>query len=202
MKVSNNYNGIRLDKNNIKHYLALKYGKDEKTVKRKSIAVISSFNPLIQDDYGLAGDCAITSMTACVNYLTKSYDVNIIYEIVEDIGKKFLYRGDKWGTPMIFNANIYKQALKKFKVKKSVLFTPFKCLKTIKKQINKDIPVILSILNDGRDCYKNHTITIVGYEQFNVDGKIAEMLIVYDNWDKEYHYVDYELLNKISPLVY
>lgn len=206
MKAPKKFNGIRLDKNNIKDYLSEKYNTNRMNVSLlyDSTIILSDFEPLVQDDYGLAGDCAITSIAAVAQYyfphiVTKS----CMYGIVEYYGRHFFYRGDKWGTPIPFIGIILKKSLLSFtKEKINVTSLPCKNLFAIKKQLQKSKPVILSILNDGRNCYKNHTVTIVGYEQFKVGKKSADFLIVYDNWDREYHYVDYAALNLVSPIVY
>lgn len=201
--MANKYDGQRLDRNTIKHYLSIKYNVLEKDVKSNDCKFLSTFESLNQDDYGEAGDCAITAMTACIRYLTKcQYTITEVYNTVEKIGKKFLYRGS-WGTPLPLTGIIYQTAIKKFLKKKKIKSKFIKNIKTIKEQINNNNPVVLSIINgDGRNCYMNHTITIVGYEQFIVNGQKVETLLVYDNWDHVIHYVDYALLNKVVGMFY
>jgi hypothetical protein len=61
----------------------------------------------------------------------------------------------------------------------------------------------LNIHNDGRDYYKNHSVVVVGFVTYQIDGgKQIHMIAVYDNWTNSIGYVDYQKLSKISSVNY
>ena len=105
---------------------------------------------------------------------------------------------------MIFIKPIFNNSLKYFKINKN---TSFKCIKNIgfnfnfiKEQINDGNPMILSLLNDGRNFYKNHSVTIIGYNIIKTSKQTLNMILVYDNWSKAISYIDYNKLNIISSI--
>ena len=68
----------------------------------------------------------------------------------------------------------------------------------IKNNIQNNIPMILSLWNDGRNYYKNHSVIIVGFNEF----KTKKILTVYDNWHETLSYIDYDKLSIISCINY
>lgn len=60
--------------------------------------------------------------------------------------------------------------------------------------------MILSVLNDGRNYYKNHSVTIIGYNIVKTQNRKLNMILIYDNWSTEISYVDYNKLNIISSI--
>lgn len=182
---------------NLKKYLADTYGSGAVLQQSRTI---ENFKPLLQKDYGEANDCTLTSMTAIIHYLTgNSHKVVDIYNVVAPIAKKYLYRGTR-GTPFITIRKIFQESLKKYKLPNAYVKYAkdigFK-FKDIQIEINKGNPVILSMLDDGRDYYENHSITIVGYELYKKGSITIPMLKIYDNWTTNYRYIDY---NKLSPV--
>jgi hypothetical protein len=73
---------------------------------------------------------------------------------------------------------------------------------TIKSEIHKNNPLILSVLKDGNDYYKNHSITIIGYELYRINGQLIPMLVIYDNWYSSISYVDYNKMSTIASIHY
>ena len=71
--------------------------------------------------------------------------------------------------------------------------------KTIKNNIDNGVPMILSVYNDGRNYYMNHSVVLVGYMEYSHG---AQMLVVFDNWSKETSFIDYKKMSRISFLNY
>lgn len=65
---------------------------------------------------------------------------------------------------------------------------------TIKDLIDKDIPVILSVWKCEK--YKNHTVTIFGYDEE------TQELIISDNWVKWATRIKYKNISIISSINY
>ena len=205
MKPPKDFNKKRIHASNIEDYLKKKY--NVKEVKQTSEKLLK-FSPLLQENYGGDGDCTLTSITACMNYYLKSSKpIQEIYNYVEKVAKKWGYRGDK-GTMPVFIQAIYNSVLKKFPCKrKSTCFGYYKNIgfnfNTIKKLIDKSIPMVMSINNDGRNYYTNHSITIVGYRTYKINAKqTAHMLIIYDNWYESISFIDYDVLPLIAVINY
>ena len=205
MKAPQDYNSKRLCLTNIEDYLKKKY--NAKEVKETSSKVLK-ITPLLQRDYGEENDCTLTSITTCVNYYTKgSHQVTAIYDKVEKVAKKFFYKGNV-GTFPLFIQQIYNEVLKVFPCSKTKTAQGY--LKgvgfnfnTIKNVINKSTPMILSINDDGRKYYKNHSITIIGYKTYKIDNKHeAKILVLYDNWHKSESLLDYDILSVIASINY
>lgn len=191
-------------KTNVSDYIKEKYNNINSLV-LEYFDIIYEVMPLLQNDYGLAGDCTLTSMTTVLEYLCHQ-PVQKIYDIVEVNAKKYGYNG-KFGTIPAFINNICQRSAKelkipdhKWKIKylKGIGFD----FNFIKKQIIQDHPMILSLSSDGRDYYHNHSITVVGYAQYLVNNKIQRFVLIYDNWRKDLVYLDYELLGHFCSLNY
>jgi hypothetical protein len=205
MKEPSNYKGKRITLKTIVDYIAQKYGATPVIQKEY---IIDDFRPLLQEDYGGDNDCTLTSITACVNYYSKNiYDINSIYNFVEKIAKRHLYRANI-GTNPLFIQCIYNQTLKKFPNSRRKITTA-KYLKdvgfnfnAIKSAINKKHPVVLSLWDDGRKYYSNHSITVIGYQEYKVGKKVIKILVVYDNWTREKCCVDYGSLSTICSANY
>ena len=140
---------------------------------------LKNFRCLVQDHYGEDNDCTLTSLTAVIDfYLAHTKSVSEVYATVEKIARKYGYTGEK-GTDPWFIRTIYNKILNKFIHKnaksnvrylKNVGFTyEFIC-----RLIDQSKPVIMSVWKAGK--YKNHTITVIGYNT------TKRALIVADNW--------------------
>ena len=186
---------MRISRYNLTQYIK------SKTKKTKIIRVktIANFPMLLQEDYGLDQDCTLTSITALAQYKNQfpNQETEKIYSKVEQVALKYGYNGNKIGTIPIVIRNIINKI---FSVKSKV--KTFKNLgynfETIVKQINKNNPIILSFYKSGNDSYNNHTVSILGYVEY--EG--AKMLIIADNWYKDYSYIDYDKLSFMSQINY
>ena len=185
------FEGQRLYTANIAKYVGLPSVKMP-----KKIPGISS---LLQNNYGEANDCTLTSITCVIKWMKPSLDVNDIYNQVEATAKKFGYTGNR-GTPSLVIKGIYQKIINAFGLNKKVHSRYLKDIgfgwNYIKKEIDEYQPVLLNLWTDGRHFYKNHSILIVGYLE------VAEkrFLAVYDNWYHDISYVDYDKLSVISSI--
>ena len=108
----------------------------------------------------------------------------------------------------MFNKAIIKETFKKFNINHSITSKYVKNigfnLETIKNLIDANIPIILSLTSDGRDYYKVHSITIIGYVTYkNVETNQEKTLLqVYDNWFTGPGLIDYEALNSVCEICY
>ena len=211
--ISNSFNKKRLTNSNIYSYLEELYPDSRKRLlKAKRLQV----KPLLQNNYGQSNDCTLTSLTTCICHLlnyTLTTDIKKVYQTVEKNAKKYFYNGEILGTLPFFIKKIFDTTLKNFNKTK---VTKAKYLKnagftyaSITKLIDAGTPVVLSINQDGRNYYTNHTVTIVGYESYRLafpdiskNNKLKQFLIVYDNWYDTYSYLDYELLSPICCINY
>lgn len=203
--MKNSFTGKRLTSSNINNYLEELFPNSRKrAIKSKTLDLI----PLLQEDYGEANDCTITSITTCIcNLLDKAPEE--VYSVVEHIAKKNGYNGTTNGTNPLKIKKIYDLSLKSFGSKLITKSGYGKCIgysyDKICNLIDAKTPIILSVNNDGRNYYRNHSITIIGYTRYRLqlaNGITRErrMLKVYDNWYKEYGFVDYEVLSTISSI--
>lgn len=204
MKAPKDFEKKRLNSTNVEEYLKKKFNTED--VQQISSKVLH-ITPLLQNDYGEAGDCTLTSITTCVNYYRAGQSaIQEIYDYVEKVAKKWGYNGNI-GTFPLFIQCIYNEVLKKFPcVKQKAAQRYFKNVgfnfNAIKNIINKSTPIVLSINNDGRNYYKNHSITIIGYKVFKVNKRTVNMLVVYDNWYASESYVDWDALPIIASINY
>ena len=214
---ANPYDHTRLTDKNIQNYILsshLNYG----DITLKSVNQLA-IQPFLQEDFRLnQGSCSIASIATCIYYhCPQSYDINVIYAAVEAIASRYFYKPSGYGVPPIFIRIIYEKALDYFQLphkeikSKYINHIGFN-YKTIKEQINQKNPVILSLFNDSRNYYKSHTVTVIGYAEFNLldnftqtilyQKKIKHMLLVYDNWTKEVSYIDPDIISPISSIVF
>ena len=201
--IKSKFNKKRLTEYNIKKYLLEKYpdcGESIISVNRKVI----NMEGFCQSDYGIPkdSDCTLTSIMTCIYYYLKNQLNDVaIYNTVRKTANKYFF-SSSFGTNPIIIKNIYDKSLKAFninyKTKSGYLKNIGYNLAAIKNSINKNNPVIISMFNDGRDYYKNHSIVIIGYETFKIKEKKVDMLIVYDNWGKSKSYIDYNTISIIS----
>lgn len=189
------YDKKRIVGGNVKDYLLRKYSNYDSVELSKTCKI--NMPNLLQKNYGDDMDCSLTSVTECVMYhykkeKGKDLTAEEVYAVVEEIAKKYFYNGKSYGTIPVFIKNIYDKTLEHFglsKIKtkqkyfKQVGFSMY----SIKEQANKQIPMIFSIFRDGRNYYNDHSITIVGYEDFILRNsktgaiKNVTMLLVQDH---------------------
>lgn len=202
-KVNEEWVGKRLITSNVQNYLR---ENNFNWVKLKDIFTIKGIRPFLQKNYGGEGDCTLTSILTVVKYYKPELDENKVYDYIETIAKKYLYR-ENHGTFPFFNKSIIKEVFKYFNIKKLVYSKYLKQIgfnqDTIIKELKQNHPVIISLTNDGRDYYKDHTITIVGYIVFEDENKQQRVIFkVYDNWYNGYALLDYNILRADCMICY
>lgn len=142
---------------------------------------------LLQKNYGDVNDCTLTSM-ACI--FGEEY-----YDKIEKTAIKYGHNTRNGTNPFTvkqimtslgFNGTAYSSYGKNI----GYNYTKIKSL------IDNNILIILNITNDGRNYYKNHSVTIIGYEEY-VNHKF---LLVYDNWCENVCYIDYDKLCVVSSI--
>lgn len=172
----------------------------------KSTSSIMTMGALLQDDFEGNKDCTLTSITEITRYHSAiKHPEKIIYNKVKEIAKKYGYT-DNHGTFSITVNKIVNEVNQVYKIEKKSKCAYFKgvgyTIKTIMKNISNKTPLILNMMNDGRDYYKNHSVTVVGYADFVVNGKHIYLLEVHDNWSNKSSFIDYQKLCIISSLNY
>lgn len=147
---------------------------------------------------GHKNNCTVCSMSIVLQHLLeKEMPIKDIYDVVASRARKFGFTGKRRGTNPFTISWIMKMSAKKLGVKararsrylKGVGFNYDK----IKKLIDDEIPVIISFYKTPR--YKNHSITIVGYNDE------ARELICYDNWslkETAIMYYDFSFISSIN----
>ncbi len=155
---------------------------------------------LLQKDYGYDNDCTLTSISALIKYYKPNQDINTIYNGVEKNAKKIGY--SKLGTPIFIIGLICRKALWYFNISKIVHRHFFKNIgysfDQIQSEVDQNHPILLNLWNDGRDYYTRHSVLIVGYLIANN----KRFLAVYDNWNYEVSYIDYDKLSLFSNIVF
>ena len=166
----------RISDFNIKEYL----GTTDTPCKKQILSVPQ----LLQNDYGEACDCTLTSITAVIKFFRYDYKVEDIYNWVEKIAKAYGYKSLQG-----FGINDY---VPYSRYLKGLCYD----YEIIKREIDYNKPILLNLWKDGRDFYKNHTVLIIGYLYINN----KRMLIVQDNWYRTISYIDYDLLSAFSSV--
>lgn len=184
------FEGTRLSNMNIGQYV---------NSKKFYPVVINNIQSLLQDNYGEANDCTLTSITTVIHYFLSQEGTYDIYKNVEKIARKHGYFGS-YGTPSLMIPCVYQKSLNKYSISKKVKTFYLKDIgytfEQIKKEIANHNPILLNLWKDGRNYYKNHTVLIVGYLEINN----YKLLVVYDNWSLGMSYIDYSLLSTTSSI--
>ena len=202
-------NKVRLDIRNIDEYLAERYmpGATVTTYEQNRL----NMRALLQNDYGAEKDCSLTSITTLIDYhIRHGREIQEIYDKVEAIAKTHKYNGETYGTASLTIKKILGEAYTSFGITKPAKEKLFKNLgydyTFIKTRIDTNTPLILTMWNDGRDYYVNHSVTVIGYRTFLLekDGKrlLRPTLMVYDNWFRTTGYLDFTRLGVISSINY
>lgn len=160
---------------------------------------IIGYPALLQADYGGKNDCTLTSITAlcCYEKIFPNLSVEEVYDKVDELCKKLKMDTNKHGVIPFLNNYLIKNITKLESTQKYLKNIGFNW-KTIKTQIDKSNPILLSLYKDGREYYKNHTVSVIGYVEYEK----AKMLIIYDNWYKSFSYIDYNKLSTICSINY
>ena len=159
---------------------------------------IPDIKPLLQNDYGEANDCTLTSITTVLSWMLPQIDVKTIYYLVENFARKYGYTGKNGTNPLVIKT-IYQKILNYFQLpfvaKSHYLKNIGYTFDYIKNQVMTK-PILLNLSSDGRKYYCNHSVLIIGYCEA-VNGKL---LIVYDNWSKQYSLIDFNKLSVFSSI--
>ena len=198
------WQNYRLDDRNIISYIQDAYGAEN--VSSSAARLISNFQPVVKKDSGLISDCTLLSISAIISYHIKyTKSIQDIYDIVESIAEDFLYSG--YFTIPDFIKIVIDRTLKKMNIIGESHWSTYKkpdlIYNDIKTLIQKNKPIILSISSDGREYYKDHSVIIIGYIEYNIGiNKKVRLLKVYDNCYDSISYIDYEKMNKICCINY
>lgn len=169
-------------------------GTEYPDIGRRIVRKTLGMKALLQNDYGERLDCTLTCM-ACV--WGEEY-----YTEIESIAKRYGYNGEKRGTNPLVVQRIMQVFMKAHKLPGRPCSAYGKGIgwsyATIKRLINSGTPVILNLWTDGRSYYKDHSVTVVGFEIYEK----AQFLLVYDNWSKGVSMIDYKKLSVISSINY
>lgn len=191
----NKKRGTRLNMTNIQKYI------DEiaPNAKREKSGTISGYLALDQNNYGGDNDCTVTSITALCHYkfTNKNQTVEQIYNQVDALCTANGINVNKRGVPPYKNKMLIDKMLNVKSTQKYIKDVGFNW-QTITNQIDNKNPVLLSLWNDGRNYYRNHTVSIIGYMQYDT----VKILIIYDNWYKTPSYLDYNKLCNICCINY
>ena len=146
----------------------------------------------MQDDYGKRLDCTLTSL-ACI--FGKKY-----YGDIEGIALKYGYNGDKRGTnPLVVKA-IMREFARRWNIPGKARSAYGKGIgwtwRMVKDILSRDIPLVLNLWKDGRNYYHDHSVTVIGAEEYEQ----ARFLLVLDNWHKTVSLIDYDKLWIISSV--
>lgn len=199
------WQGYRLDVSNVVAYIKKAY----KTKIANVIAsrTINDFHPLIQDNYIFIYDYCMASLTAVLSYLIKyRREAQDIYDIVEITGER-IFNNNAPETVPIFIKTVADIAAKKIGLNIKSYWGDFKnkgvSWNNIKKLIQNKQPIILSLADDGRDYYKDHSVVVIGYSEYKIDDNDRiRMLKIYDNWRETISYIDFEKLRNSCCINY
>lgn len=210
------YSGMRLHEYNIMRYItSLGYtviSREKVDLNRRKIILA-----LDQNDFGQKNDCTLVSATALIKEIAQIRHLSTegLYSIIEEIAEKYCsYNGKLKGTNPFVISVLLQRSLEKFMPKtqykakskflKGVPIIGFNFEKVKSYIKNMQYPMILNLLTDGRNYYKDHSVLIVGVETFKVKNnktgkkKDLKFLRVYDNWNTAVSYINYELLGVSS----
>ena len=196
------YDKIPIVNENFDDYILTNYKGKTYTISEKTL---KNINPLLQNDFDGNNDCTLTSITTAVSYYRKNDTaIGYIYDNVKSIAKQYGYT-DRIGTFSITVKSIYEKVLRYFRCPRKTkwrVLKPFANITTIIKSINGNQPVILNLLNDGRKYYHNHTVLVIGYKgiKVNNENELKYFLKIYDNWNKEVTYIDWQKLGYIFSI--
>lgn len=178
--------GVRLDYTR----LEAEYPNRGKQVYRK---LLTPYRALLQKDYGKAQDCTLTCL-ACIFGAGH-------YGEFERIAGRYGYNGDTHGTYPWTVREITAAFLRKWNMPGKPRSAYGKGLgwrwRTVRDIIaQRSAPVILNLWRDGRGYYRDHSVTVIGVEEY----ERARFLLVYDNWHDGVSLVDYDKLSMVSSI--
>ena len=160
---------------------------------------IQSFVPFLQKSFG-NNNCTLTSiMTVLYNLFNRKYKAKIIYDVVEKNAVKYGYNSKSWGSIPIFTNTVINKSYQDITnktIKSKVKY--FKGIgynfNSIKKQIDNNNPIILSVYKAGK--YDTHTVIVIGYNEETNE------LLIHDNWKILIQKIKYDDISFISSINY
>ena len=171
-------------------YIALQYEYPDRG--KQLYRQVIPLQPLLQQNYGEALDCTITSL-ACI--FGERY-----YGVIESIARRYGYDGERCGTNPLTVRRIMADFMKKQHMTGTARSGYGKGISwrwaTVKRLIARQTPVILNLWDDGRGYYHDHTVTVIGVEEYRKD----RFLLVLDNWNESISLIDYKKLSTISSI--
>ena len=171
-------------------YIALQYEYPDRG--KQLFRQVIPLQPLLQQNYGEALDCTITSL-ACI--FSEKY-----YDVIESIARRYGYDGERCGINPLTVRRIMADFMKKQHMTGTARSGYGKGIgwrwTTVKRLIARQTPVILNLWDDGRGYYHDHTVTVIGVEEYLKD----RFLLVLDNWNESISLIDYKKLSIISSI--
>lgn len=190
--------------------LSEKHGKENVNVLCVERFYLKNIEPLLQNDYGFANDCSITTITSLIAYLTGREDYGNIYDIVTRNIKPRWVSNNLYGTIPLFISRIVNNTVNDLKISGVRCYSRYlkgygfnyNKIKDILKESNA--PIILNIFKANDGYYINHTVLVKGYSVYKDinSGDTVKFLMIYDNWVKRLRYIDYDKLYWISSIDY
>lgn len=197
--------GLPLNNDNLTKYLKQKYG--DFSGEPIAEGAIKNIKSLLQANFGGEndGDCTLTTIVCLLYFYLPMIAPEILYNTVLKFGLLMGYTPGT-GTHPIVMRTLMNTCARILGTKQRARVRYIKGLmfnwKTIKKLVDNNTPFMLSISNDNRSFYKDHSITIIGYMEYKIGNKIVKMLKVYDNWSLEERYVDYNIISPFLSIHY
>ncbi len=142
-------------------------------------------------------NCTIASLTRIINYYLKDKNKFEIYDEVFGIAKKNGYFKSIGTLPLLIShiANSY---FKKNKIgirARGIYLGNF--YSHVKGEIDNFKPLLMNL---GSGYYKNHSLVVSGYSIYKFRGMKLKFLHVYDGWNKDKSYIDYNDLRGFMKL--
>lgn len=137
-------------------------------------------------------NCTIASLTRVITYYFKDFDKFEVYKEVFEIAKRNGYF-KKYGTLPVFISRIANIYFKRNNIgirARGVYLGNF--YSHVKDEIDNFRPLLMNLASG---YYKNHSLVISGYSVYKFKGMKVKILHVYDGWNKEKSYIDYNDLN-------
>lgn len=155
--------------------------------------LLTPYRALLQKDYGKTLDCTLTCL-ACI--FGEGH-----YSYLESLAEKRGYDGETHGTNPLTVKAIMREFLQHWGMKGTPRSAYGKGIgwrwATARRLIEvESVPVILNLWRDGRHYYANHSVTVIGVEEY----ERARFLVVYDCWNDSISLVDYDKLCVISSI--
>lgn len=183
--------------NNLESYFSNKYNSNPILIREK-ILDLPYFT--MKEVDSSKKHCSLTAITRVLLFYNSMGYENIpdnkeeIYHIVKKYAKRNLGYFSLIGTIPFRIASIIKSTLKFFhydnKVKGKYIWNFYS---EIENEIDNNRPVILNI---ARGYYRKHTVVVVGYRVYIVNGNIYHIAIINDGWNYNLSFIDFTSFSK------